>query len=132
MGFHNWRTPRRTWDALKPRARGQRGEGTPAEQALWKRLRKGAFLGHKFRRQHAIGAYIVDFYCAAARLIVEVDGEVHQGQAEADALRERDLQAYGLRILRFDNEDVLQRMGWVLKRIAGAIQPGTDHESEMP
>jgi very-short-patch-repair endonuclease len=105
--------------SLKEYARTNRKNPTPAENHLWQELR-GNKLGAPFRRQHAIGPFIVDFVCLAARLIVEVDGGIHQeiGQAEYDGGRTHELQEDGFLVLRFTNEEVLYGTPEVLKTIA--------------
>lgn len=90
---------------LKGLARGLRRNMTPAEKKLWHFLKT---LPQPFRRQRPIGPYIVDFYCASAKLVVEIDGESHyteQGQAY-DSERTKYLQNLGLRIIRFANTEV--------------------------
>src|SRR5271155_3254222 len=82
-----WRTDVEGWALLQPRARSMRRSPTPAEKRLWQRLRRDR-LGARFRSQVAIGTFIVDFYCAARRLVVEVDGPVHDGRTDADAERD--------------------------------------------
>ena len=82
----------RSWRSLKPEARRVRLQHTAAEDVLWQRLRGGA-LGIRFRRQHAIDRFIVDFLCIAAKLIIEVDGPVHDTQRAADAARQARLEA---------------------------------------
>ncbi|MHC5611987.1 MAG: endonuclease domain-containing protein [Nostoc sp.] len=72
-----WQTPHELWKKLKPLARQMRCEATPAEKLLWQKLRDKQLLGFKFRRQQTIDRFIVDFYCNEARLVVEVDGEIH-------------------------------------------------------
>jgi very-short-patch-repair endonuclease len=80
------RTSTELWEALKPLARQMRHNPTEAENVLWQRLRdKG--IGVKFRRQHAIDRFIVDFYCAKSQLLIEVDGEIHDYTQEEDAIR---------------------------------------------
>ena len=69
------------------RARELRRELTPAEQKLWQCLRGGQIDGAQFRRQHAVGTYIVDFFCAKSKLVIEVDGDMHSDQIEYDAER---------------------------------------------
>jgi very-short-patch-repair endonuclease len=95
---------------------------TPAEQMLWRALRGGRLQGLKFRRQHGVGQYVLDFYCAAARLAVEVDGSVHDDpeQAVRDELRTEQLNAYGRSVLRFRNDEVFRDLDSVLTRIAEA------------
>ena len=115
-------SPPERWHALKPLARQMRHKATPAEDALWQRLRGGRLNGVRFRRQHAIGPWIVDFYCAAARLIVEVDGPIHASQQGSDAERQAALEGYGLHVLRFSNEAVLGDLEAVVRKIAAAVE----------
>lgn len=110
------------WEKLKPVARQMRREPTPAEDHLWQQLRNRA-LGVKFRRQHPIDRFIVDFFCDEAGLIVEVDGGIHQYTAEEDALRQAFLESYGFRVLRFSNEDVLGSAAGVLETIRDNLTP---------
>lgn len=77
--------------------------------------------GHKFRRQHPVGDYVVDFVCLEARLVVEVDGGQHLDQAEYDAARTRWLELQGFQVLRFWNDEVLERPAAVLEVIWGAL-----------
>ena len=103
-------------------SRSFRRNMTPAEQVLWEQLRADRFHGMGFRRQHVIAGYIVDFYCHSARLVVEVDGEIHARQQDEDAIREAALRERGLRIIRFSNDAVLHDMPGVLQAIAAALQ----------
>lgn len=103
-------------------AREMRREPTVAENHLWQRIRKQQVLGFKFRRQHTIDRFIVDFYCTEARLIIEVDGIIHDDQQEADQLRTEFLESLGLRVLRFTNGEVLQQTDGVIERIAEILQ----------
>ena len=95
-----------------------RREPTRAEDRLWQRLRNRQASGLKFRRQHAIGRFIVDFYCAEARLVVEVDGAVHEDTADEDAARQEFLESRGLRVLRFSNDEVSKSLDRVLRAVA--------------
>ena len=72
-------------------ARDLRQRMTPAEKATWALLRDHRLDGVKFRRQHAVGPYVLVFCCASLRLVIELDGSVHENQAEDDALRQREL-----------------------------------------
>jgi very-short-patch-repair endonuclease len=90
---------------------------TPAEQRLWAQLRNRKVAGLKFRRQHPIGPFIVDFYCAAHRLVVEVDGSAHDGQEVRDVARTEWLVARGYAVVRFRNERVVQDMRSVIREI---------------
>lgn len=111
------RTPPELWEKLKPLARQMRHEPTPAELALWQQLRNRAILGYKFRRQHSIDRFIVDFVCIEATLIIEVDGEIHQYTPDEDAIRQEFLESLGFHVLRFTNEQVLRNMHEVLAQI---------------
>jgi very-short-patch-repair endonuclease len=94
---------------------------TEAENALWQRLRdKG--IGAKFRRQHAIDRFIVDFYCAKSKLLIEVDGGIHDYTKEEDAIRQEFLEeVHSLQMLRFTNEEVLNNIEYVLERIKESL-----------
>ncbi|RYE09277.1 MAG: endonuclease domain-containing protein [Hyphomicrobiales bacterium] len=110
------------------RAKKLRREMTLPEVVLWTQLRKRA-AGMHFRRQHAIGPYVLDFYCSAARLCVEVDGASHNFAAAAahDTVRDRWLAAQGIRILRFAAADVLNddALSGVMVAIQSATAPST-------
>jgi very-short-patch-repair endonuclease len=110
------------WDALKPLARQMRHEPTVAEDVLWKRIRNRQIVNSKFRRQHPIDRFIVDFYCAEAHLVIEVDGSIHDYTPDEDALRQAYIESLGLRVLRFTNGEVLQQTDGVIERIAEVLQ----------
>jgi very-short-patch-repair endonuclease len=114
---------------LKPLARTLRRHATEAEQVLWERLRRKQVLGMPFDRQKPIAGYIVDFYCAAARLVVELDGSQHSGaDAQAyDLQRTQVLEALGLRVLRFGNGQVQQDLATVMGVIEAAVREGLTH-----
>ncbi len=120
---NHWKTTPDLWEKLKPLARQMRKEPTPAEAKLWQCLRGKKVLGFKFRRQHAIERFIVDFYCRKAKLIVEVDGPIHQYTVKEDAARQEFLVSKGLAILRFRNEEVLGDCDDVLERIEAVLRP---------
>lgn len=94
---------------------------TDAERMLWFHLRDRRLGGYKFRRQHPIGPFIVDFVCPEKRLIVEVDGGQHALNVEDDNQRSRFLQDKGFQILRFWNNEVLQETEAVLTKILEAL-----------
>lgn len=110
---------------LKPFRKGLRNNGTCAEALLWAFVKGRQLHGMKFRRQHSIENYIVDFYCAEARLIVELDGECHYteaGQAN-DKLRDERLSSLGFTILRYENKHVFEHTEGVLEEIAAYTFP---------
>jgi very-short-patch-repair endonuclease len=117
-----WHRKSSTWDKMKPEARRLRREQTPAEKALWARLRGGRLGGFKFRRQHPVAHFFPDFCCPAVRLIVEVDGPIHAATDGRDENRQRLLEAWGYRFLRVTNAEVLNDMESVLARITAALQ----------
>ena len=92
------------------KARELRKNPTEAERALWKHLRMRQFIGCKFRRQQAIGPYIVDFVSFERRVIIELDGGQHSQQVAYDAERTAWLEAQGYRVLRFWNNQVLEKL----------------------
>ncbi len=109
---------------LKPLARRLRQNMTEAERRLWSRLRGKQLHARQFYRQTIIGRYIVDFYCPAAKLVVEVDGGQHV-EAEHlrhDARRDAFLEAQGLRVLRFNNREVLKRTDAVVEVIGLVLE----------
>lgn len=114
------RTPPELWEKLKPLARQMRYDPTPAELKLWHMLRNRA-AEHKFRRQHPIDRFIVDFVCLEASLIVEVDGQIHQYTPDEDAVRQEFLEAVGFRVIRFTNEQILRSIEEVLQRIQSEL-----------
>jgi very-short-patch-repair endonuclease len=100
------------------RAKELRRQATPAEKILWEYLRDRRLLGLKFRRQHPLGTYIVDFYCPAFRLVVEIDGEIHRYQEVDDQARTDQLEEKGYKVIRFWNFEVEQNLDTVLDTIA--------------
>jgi very-short-patch-repair endonuclease len=110
---------------LKSNSRRLRGNMTDAEQKLWQCLRRKQINGWQFYRQKPLGPYIVDFYCAAANLVIELDGGQHfeATYQAADQQRDEYLRGLGLTVLRFDNRQVLLEMEAVLEVIR-RIPPG--------
>lgn len=125
-----WQTPPELWARLKPLAREMRRNPTPEEDLLWQALRNKQLAGYKFRRQHAIDRFIVDFYCAEARLVVEVDGPIHQYHQEEDAIRQEFIESQGLHLLRFTTDQVNQNLAAVLEQISAAL--GKNRQSFTP
>jgi very-short-patch-repair endonuclease len=105
--------------SLKPFSRQLRNNMTDAEQMLWSRLRRKQILGVQFYRQKPIGGYIADFYSAAAKLVIELDGAQHllpEHQAQ-DKERDKLMQAMGLMVIRFDNRQIMGEIDSVMERI---------------
>jgi len=105
-------------EKTKNLAKSLRKEATPAEQKLWQYLRNRNLFDLKFRRQHPIGPYVVDFFCHEYKLIVEVDGGIHELKRRSDQARTKWLEEQHYRLVRFKNEDVIFNSGAVLNKIA--------------
>jgi len=99
------------------RAGKLRREPTPAKRKLWAYLRRNKLNGVSFRRQHAIGNYIVDFFSIKAKLIIELDGNQHLEQEEYDLERTNYLKSQGFKVIRFWNSDVMKDIQGVLRVI---------------
>jgi very-short-patch-repair endonuclease len=102
---------------IRQRSRELRHPLTPAEASLWSVLRSRDLGAYKFRRQHPIGHFIVDFYCAEAKLVIEVDGDIHASQEAYDAARSEWLQTQGYTVIRFKNREVWERLDDVIGEI---------------
>ncbi len=113
----NWDIPAEFKRHMHSVARSLRRNETPAEALLWQAIRNRKLDGRKFRRQVPIGAFVVDFYCAAERLVVEVDGPVHESQQEADQIRQESIVALGIRFVRLENEEIESHLAEALDRI---------------
>jgi very-short-patch-repair endonuclease len=96
---------------------------TGAEILLWRYLKGKQLLGHKFRRQHSVGPYVLDFYCPEARLAIEVDGESHHSNSARahDRRKTQYMERFNIRVLRFSDENVFSNLDGVLKCIGVAI-----------
>lgn len=104
---------------LKDRRKELRNNLTPAEAALWNILKNSQLKEKKFRRQHSVENYIVDFCCPSERLIIELDGQVHfnPGAALNDEERDNRLAEFGYKVLRFENKLVFNSPEWVIAEI---------------
>ena len=122
VGVHNIVQGRRIASDKLARAKELRRHMTAAEKILWQHLRANRLNGLHFRRQQVIDGFIVDFYCHAAQLVIEVDGEIHQQQLEYDQARDRVLTAGGLSVLRIWNDEVMRDLDRVLTRIVAACR----------
>ena len=108
---------RGTTPEIEQAARKLRKNLTPAEARLWSALRNKQLQGLRFRTQHPVGNFILDFYCSSCKLVVEVDGEIHAKQTEYDNARTTKLADFGYKILRFTNEQVMNDLPNVLAEI---------------
>ena len=106
--------------AVRQRAKELRWPMTPAETALWERLKNKQLHGLKFRRQHPLHHFILDFYCHAHQLVIEIDGSIHQQQSDYDEARTEWLTQRDFKVIRFTNEAVLNNIEAVLQTIAKA------------
>ena len=108
---------------LKELARQLRNNATKAEIKLWMNVNKDQFFGYDFHRQKPIGNYIADFYCHQLKLVIEVDGITHHRPAviEKDKIKEKAFESLGLTVLRFDDEEVLDDIKYVMKELTNYI-----------
>jgi imidazole glycerol-phosphate synthase subunit HisF len=109
---------------LMDRATALRQRETKAEQAFWKMVRENQIKGYKFRRQHALSCYVVDFYCHKLQLVIELDGSIHDLEEiiEKDITRQKAIESLGLRVYRFSNSDVLEHPSKVIQRLLQIIE----------
>ena len=124
-----WRGERRTPivrapDFIRQRARTLRRATTQPERQLWYALRRNQ-AGLHFRRQHPVGPYILDFYCAAANLCIEIDGPSHADRGPQDRTRTEWLEREGIRVMRFSIEELAERPAAVVAAIVSAAPPST-------
>jgi len=118
MRLHNLRR-------LKDRRQELRNNPTEAETQLWMVIQHSKLEGRKFRRQHSIGYYIIDFYCPEERMAIEIDGDSHEKNEtkQYDVSRTEFLESIGIRVLRFKNEEVLNNIECVIKEIQKHFKP---------
>ncbi|MFM7439767.1 MAG: endonuclease domain-containing protein [Snowella sp.] len=113
---------RGTTKEIEEAARLLRKQLTPAEAKLWAALRGRQLKGLKFRCQHPIGRFIVDFYCPSLKLVIEVDGGIHTQQQDYDQARTDQLENFSYHVLRFTNDEVIHDLPKVLNQIIQAGQ----------
>ena len=104
-----------------------RNNSTPAEAALWSLIKNKQINGRKFRRQHSIGNYILDFYCPEEKLAIELDGEDHYWEEgmRRDKLKTAYIESHGIKIIRFENKLVFKDPEFVLNTIKNILQHNT-------
>jgi very-short-patch-repair endonuclease len=100
-------------------AKSMRSRMTPAERCFWNMVRRNQVAGLQFRRQQVINGFVADFYCNQIRLVVEIDGGIHETQKDYDHLRERLINACGIKVIRFSNEEVINNGSRVLSQLEG-------------
>ena len=115
---------------LQSLGRNMRNKPTAAEYRLWYFLR-GKRLGYQFRRQYPLFRFIVDFYCSAGKLVVEVDGPIHESHKDYDACRDHWLTSHGYAVLRFTNHQVIRQMPAVLHTIQKTLSTLSPLQEEM-
>ena len=121
MSYERWVVPPDLKKKMHLLSAEHRQEETLGETILWEALRGRRLDGHKFRRQVPIGAFVVDFLCAEAKLVVEVDVPIHETQREADALRQEVLESLGLHFVRVTAEQVERNLPNALATIRAAL-----------
>ncbi len=100
---------------------------TLSEILLWQVLKGKKLLGYDFHRQKPIGEYIVDFYCPTLKLVLEIDGDSHEGKEEADQVRQAKLESMGLTVLRFWDSDVKSNADGVVEQLREWIEEHGTH-----
>ena len=123
---------KRVTNQTRNRAIDLRRNATNPEQLLWSILCRRQLGGLKFRRQHPIEPYIVDFYCSSAKLVIELDGESHEGRQAYDETRETHLRNLGLRIVRVMNDDVIHNLEGVGEAILRTANEPAAEPSPSP
>ncbi|HLP72649.1 MAG TPA: endonuclease domain-containing protein [Bacteroidales bacterium] len=102
-------------------ARLLRENMTNSERLLWEKLKEKKINGLRFRRQHPIDIFIADFYCHEAKLVVEVDGEIHKDKEDYDIGRSAEMEKFGLEVIRFKNSEIENNIEDVVRKIENAV-----------
>jgi very-short-patch-repair endonuclease len=123
---------KRVTNQTRQRAIQLRRNATTPEQLLWSILCRRQLGGLKFRRQHPIEPYIVDYYCAAINFLIELDGDSHDGRQSYDKQREEHLRKLGLKIFRVSNDDVIHNLEGVAEAILREARGNSDEPSPNP
>ena len=123
---------RGTTPQIEEAARQLKKNLTPTEAYLWEALKNKQLGGLRFRCQHPVGRFILDFYCPACKLAIEVDGGIHETQLDYDEVRTHQLQQYGYRVLRFTNKEVMSDRDRVLQIILTTAQTPLSPELTAP
>ncbi|MGH9441563.1 MAG: endonuclease domain-containing protein [Thermoanaerobaculia bacterium] len=118
---HEWQTDSALWGRLKETIRTFRSHPTESEALLWNELRSRRFHGVRFRRQHSVGPFVLDFYCWKRNLAIELDGPIHERSRERDTARDQYLLSRGITVPRIKNTELSTSMSAVLARIEQAL-----------
>lgn len=110
-------------EVKKEFARTLRQDQTKAEKRVWEILRNRKFNNYKFRRQHVIEGFILDFYCPALKLGVEIDGGIHARRKDYDRLRQDIIESEGITVIRITNHEILKNRGLALEKIKEKLSP---------
>ena len=103
-------------------ARRLRKEQTKAEKIIWEQLRKRKFMNFKFRRQHVIEGFVIDFYCSELKLGIEVDGGIHLKRKDYDKLRQEAVESKGISIIRISNQKIAEDKRAIIKKLKEVIE----------
>lgn len=114
---------------LQQNAKRLRSEMTPAEQLLWNAPRNKRLIDVRFRRQHPVATFVLDFYCPAAHLAIEIDGSIYDDPnvAEHDAVRQQTIEAFGITVPRFSNDVIKNHLNEVLEKIRLTVDQLSNH-----
>jgi very-short-patch-repair endonuclease len=123
---------KRVTNETRRRAAQLRQNATAPEQRLWSKLCRRQLGGLKFRRQHPIEPYVVDYYCASANFVIELDGESHEGRQLYDTRREEHLKTLGLKIFHVTNDDVIHNLEGVAEAILREVDVSPTEPSPNP
>jgi len=115
---------------LKERRQKLRNKATRAERLLWNVLKGKRLKGIKFRRQHSVDFFILDFYCPELKLAIEVDGPSHLNKEEYDIFRQSHIESYGIEFLRFTNNDIYENLQGVTKLILNWAESHSNNQSK--
>ena len=125
---------RNQWIEYNPRlkqiARKLRNEMTLSEILLWKQIKGKQLLGYDFHRQKPINEYVVDFYCPRLKLVLEIDGDSHEGKEEADKIRQEKLESLGLTVMRFWDWDVKSNVDGIVDQLREWIEAHRTHPKD--
>jgi very-short-patch-repair endonuclease len=122
---------RQQWVTYKPKlksiARTLRKNMTLSEILLWQKIKGIQLLGYDFHRQKPIRDYVVDFYCPKLKLVIEIDGDSHEGKENSDRIRQEKIETLGLRMLRYSDSEVKTNLDGILMHLKEWIEENATH-----